>query len=511
MNEYQERYSDELTKRGWDPNAGGVNYWRSMPPDNLDERDEIMICRVCKLGLNRFTTPDGVDWVHSRTWERHDHEPEPVSIPRPAWHERDLICDFCGQKGLKWKYVGERMQHVRGNLGNDYGTSWGACGECAAFVDAGDIEGLGERIRAKSFVFRNAQSYAQDEMVRQIKELHGRFLPSIHTREYIGPPVKGSRLNPRLMPKIQDGLARYWRKPDLYDRLIKPDRGFSYSVPGIHVGWERPEGMERFVARWTDDVPPEFVFRKHTEHLAIGAEAASLYWISSSFTTLAATAGLDLKEVSIAREELPSPHGLIIWEDPVGEIQRPHGVAEVRAMSWTLVPEGVWVNVYIQGEDADPEIVDIAAFRAESGYLVCPNIGTGIPFVGLGGVDDDFRAHPGNFLLTLIATWALMDQPGVAEQTVAQPDKKQQRAARRSGRSIPEVRVVNLRKRPSRPHVDSEAHRELKYRKFVPGHWKRQFYGPKRGLRKRIYISPYVARPDLPAPPPKTPTVRVLR
>lgn len=515
MGERQKNYSDHLDRLG--VTVGRLDDSRLIQalPDNLDESPEIMICEKCGTQLNRFSGPDGVIWVHSRAWQRYDHEPVVKAVPRPNWYERaDLICDFCGSKGrLLWKYEGDRFQQVSGSasFGHDYGTAWGSCQECSELVDAADVEGLIDRITAKSFVMRERRNDPEGMALMRDRmwDLHARLVPSFHSKTYIGPPVLPSKLSPRMMPKLRDGLHRYWTQDGLFERLIKP--GFNHSAPGMHAGWDRPETEEQFQARYPDGTMPREVFDRHVNHLAVGVEAADLYWVSKDFTHLAATAGLDLKEVSIAREELPSRHGMIIWEDPIGEIPRPHGVASIRAITWTLVPEGVWLNAYIQAEDADPTVSDVAALRAAQGFFLCPNIGAGIPFVGLGGVDDDIKER-GNFVLTLIATWSLMNQPGVAEQEIARPDKKQQRAASRSGRSIPDVRIISLRKRP-RPARDTDADGgyELKYRRFTHGHWKMQFYGPKRGLRRRIYISPYIARPDLPERPPTTPTVKVLR
>ncbi len=511
-------FGDHLDKLGVTPGELSV---RRLPADDLDESAEMVVCEICEVPLNRFLGPDGFEWVHSRAWQTYDHDPIPKSVERPAYHLRkDLLCDFCGLSTINnpviWSYTGDRIVNTSGNLDSDHGKSWAACQPCADIIDTGDVDRLIERVMSASSVMRAVRGHPEAEAVmrNQMYRTHWEFVPSITAKTYIGPPVKPSQLNPRMMPKIQAGLLKYWSKPELYDDLIKPGRGFTYSTPGMHVGWDRPQGVEHFIARFTDDnVMPSSVFDKHVKHLRTGIEFAELFWIDSRFTTESILAGHDLKDVSIAREELPSAHGLIIYEDPIGTIKRPHGEAGIRAVSWTLVPEGVWINFYIQGEDADPEVRDVAAFRAENGFLLCPNIGTGIPFVGLGDVDDDFRAHPGaGYLLTLIATWSFMNEPGIAEHTVMPVDKKQQRAAKRSGRKIPDVVVVSLRKRaPARPRNDSEQHRELKYRKKINGHWKMQFYGPKRGLRKRIYIRPYIARPDLPPPPPKAPVVKVLR
>lgn len=521
--DYRRNYSEYLDKIGWDPSSG-IDGFRvapppddstyTVPPDDLDDLPEITICAVCGVRLNRFTGPDGIlAYVHSRPWNRYDHDPIAKHVPRPPMHEQDIVCDFCGLGGdVIWRYTGDRIQQINGNLGNDFGHMFAGCRDCEPFVDAVDVEGLIDRLERVSSLMKDEHDlYVRNGIRRRLMDLHSRYLPSIHLKEYIGRPVKPAQLNPRLMPKIRDGLLRFWSHPDLYDRLIKPGHGVS--VPGVHVGWDRPTGLTDFMASfYGPDLIPREVFARHTEHLSMGIETAQLFYISSNFTTLAAQAGLELSDVSVTREELPSASGIIVYEDPIGEIARPYGMAGIRALSWTVVPEGVWINAYIQGEDGNPVVTDIAEMRAQYGYLMCPNIGAGIPFLGLGGVDDNFR-RDGNFLLTLLATWFLMAQPGVATETTAPHDKKLIRSAKRAGKRLPDVRIIDLRRhsRP-RPEADTDTdRRKVSVRFMVRGHWKRQAYGPKRGLRKTIYVAPFLKGPDNAPLKTDVPTVRVLR
>src|SRR5207253_2016718 len=113
-----------------------------------------------------------------------------------------------------------------------------------------------------------------------------------------------------------------------------------------------------------------------------GAEGG-MYWISSNFTTLAVAAGQELEELSLSPENLPSESGIIVWEDPIGEIVRPHGVAAIRCMTWHVEKMGVQINVYIQGEDSDPDMRGrVEQMREEWGLMACPNLGSGLPFHG---------------------------------------------------------------------------------------------------------------------------------
>jgi hypothetical protein len=315
-------------------------------------------------------------------------------------------------------------------------------------------------------------------------------------------------LNPRMMPKLQLGVTKFWNHANLYTIATKGQvkAGMTYSLPGVHCGNEDdflvqfPPGRDMPLQAWTN----------HTQHIRAGIMASELYWVSAKFTRLAVMAGHDFDSLVISREELPSPFGLIVYEEPIGEIPRPAGNAAIRAISWTLVPQGIWLNLYMQGEDGDPD-VDVEQMRAEMGYLMCPNAGSGLAFdvaIPAEGL------HPGfAFIKTIFATWFLMTQPGVAEQRPAPVDKKLARSFQRAnGRALPAVQLVDLRRQPTRSKPDTDhVGRPLSVRVYRKGHWKRQAYGPKWGLRKTIYVSAYIAGPEG-APLRERPrTVKVLR
>jgi hypothetical protein len=310
------------------------------------------------------------------------------------------------------------------------------------------------------------------------------------------------------MPKLQMGLLRFWKHPDFLPTMNKNrrDKGQVHSLPGVHCGQE-----ERFALQFPPELPiPELVWQNHVNHLCAGIEGGELFWVSENFTQLAIMAGKDFDKLVISREELPAKFGFMVFASPIGELHRTHGAAAIRAVSWTLVPQGIWVNIYFQGEDADPD-VDVEQMRAESGWLKSPNSGGGVMF------DNEMASVPGDdfdFVRTIFATWFLMTQPGVAERHNAPVDKKLARSYQRAhGHKLPDVQLVDLRQQPRRSLSDT-AHRvgrPLKERIYRKGHWKRQPYGPKRGLRKTIYVSAYIAGPtDAPLKAPK-PVVKVLR
>lgn len=487
-------YLDALAKAGGNLDGPRVIYLD--PSDSVDEpfNDHTwVVCEVCRVPLNRLTDPEGVEtWLHSRTWRDYDHDPVPIGVDRNE--TRDTTCDFCGvDTDMHWVYTGERLRMGAGNTVHDYGRHWSACADCGALINDSDFAGLSQRALRMSPTVRGLSRAERLEMVGHYKSLWGQFFPTVTDSQYIGPRREPAKLNPRLMPKLQQGLVKFWKNPTLYDALNRPDRQTTLPLPGVHNGEE-----DEFLVRFGPGVAMSpTAWKNHVDHIVAGIWAASdnLYWVSTEFTRLATMAGKEFDKISLTREELPATFGFMIFEEPIGEIQRPLGMAHIRGVSWTLIPEGVWLNLYIQGEDCEPDI-DVEQMRAEFGWLMCPNTGSGIPF---GSEIERIDGPQYDIAATILATWFLMRQPGVAEHSKAPVDKKAARSFQRTNnRPLPDVQLVDLRRQPRRPGSDTETHegRKLTVRVYRRGHWKRQFYGPGRAMRKTIYISGYIAGPE---------------
>jgi hypothetical protein len=480
-------------------------------PEQYENRDYVMVCDICEGVLNHFTFPEGQSWVHGQNWKKFDHEPVPKKLMKNE--HKPQLCDFCGHdtQPLVWAFTtSQRIQAQSGNTVHDYGKTWGSCSLCAPYVLNNDLDGLIERSMRVGPIAQKFKTLQEKQVLRtSLYEMLGPVMATLASREWIGPKREPAKLDPRMMPKVHAGLIKHWGNPTLYDRVVGSE-GFSNSVPGVHMG-----ASSEFAATY----PPGFsmpreTWNKHTEHIVrnLQSSANELYWVSADFTALAAMASHDFDSVTLHREDLPSPAGLIVWESPIGVVQRPGGEAAIRAISWNLVPNGIWVNAYIQGEDADPE-VDVTQMRAEWGYLLCPNSGAGIPYDHEFG--ENMPEQVSGLVMTMFSTWFLLNQPGVAEISTAPVDKKLERVYKRNRTPLPTVKLVNLRRTPSRSHrEDAQSageRRKLSHRRYTKGHWKRQFYGPKRGLRKMIYISPYISGDaNLPLRE-KAPVVKVLR
>jgi hypothetical protein len=476
--------------------------------NSADNSPYIWQCATCGTHLNQMTHGDGTSsWLHARTWQRYDHEPDPRQVPREQ--RQDMLCDFCGlDTQMQWAFVGDVVTQHSGNGGSNYGHIWSACATCSPLVDARDLDALADRVLRVSHLARNRDAHVRAAIRESIHTLHEQFLATITHKQYLGPPIIPTTLTPRLLPKVRERLARHWRDPALYDRL--GTKGLNISLPAYD-----PTGDDTaFRIPYTGGTnPTPHHFQHHAHHLATGIDAADLYWISEDFTALAVIAGQDLTDITLDPDDLPSRHGLIVWARPIGEIQRPHGTANIRAISWTPVPNGIWLNVYIQPEDGDPEH-DITQLRADHGYLIAVNVGSGLPWGHLGNVDSEFK-DTGNFVLTLLATWLLMRQPGVAEHSTAPADKKLARTYQRANKTLPTVRLIDLRRHGStRTTTITDAdgtRRQITVRFMVRGHWRNQAYGPKKGLRRQMYIAPFLKGPDDAPLKDDVATVKVLR
>lgn len=476
------------------------------PELGIDDTPMVTVCQVCNQQLNRLSTNIGDEtWVHGRSWARFDHDPVPRSIRRDTLGDR--ICDFCGETArIHWSYVGAKLEQAAGNTNWDYGSVWSACQPCSVLIKLGDLEALLDRSTRNTILPRSSDPADIYAMRAQTLVMWSTFFSTVHTEKYVGPQREPAKLTPRMLPKLQLGLVKFWRSEGLRELLTRGlDRnGLDVVLPGVHCGDE-----DRFTVAFAADLAiPEPAWVNHVQHLTAGIEGGDLYWISENFTTLSIMAGKDFEQLEISREQLPSTFGFMVYETPIGEIIRPTGVGRIRAVTWTLVPQGIWINLYIQGEDGDPD-ADVELMRREMGYLICPNTGTGIRFNDPMPVPDDLDL---DFLGTIFATWLLMSQPGVADHSSAPVDKKYARAYQRQyQRKLPDVRLVDLRKQPRRSKPAGGSGQPLTVRVYRKGHWKQQPWGPRGSLRRPKYISQYIAGPEgapLKLPPP---TVKVLR
>jgi hypothetical protein len=470
-------------------------------------------CRKCKLMCRQVNGPMGEKvWVHGRAWETHDHEPDPVNVPA---NQAILSCDYCGDLGARWMHEGQNVVMLFPDAGMDYpyGPRWTACGPCDELAKRGDVDGLLER-HFNSDATPATYKGTNMETAREVQRAAlAEYLPSIHRRSLIPPPPPPpTELSPSRLPKVRDRLVTLWQS-ELWRNIVsapKPD-GDPILLPGADFGDDDAVQFETIEA-------PKDVIERFCERIATGLAVGDIYWVSPEFTMLAVNAGKKLPDLTITPEEMPSTSGVIVYAQPIFEQEAPGvGAQEAVAVSWVRIPQGIWLTAYLRPEKvltrADP-----AWIHREVGYLMPFAPGAGLSF-GTHPVDGVSSRPAGTAWATLLSTWFLMAQPGVATVTEQQPERKERQRASRAGRTAPVVRIVDLRRQKARAVTgDSEPGTGFHYSvRFLVGgdtggFWRDQAYGPQRARRKRIWIEPFIKGPEgAPLKADKPPVVKVLR
>lgn len=474
----------------------------------MDLVGQIVACAECRAPLSRYTHPDGsIEWIHTPLWRDFDHDPNPV----PGTHlsgGAELVCDFCGSPQVRWSYTGSEIIAVlAGGIlpHHNFGTRWAGCEECDSFIRRRDITGLLADVRRRSSLSAlSLDTQLQDLAWEARRDLWMAFIPTIHRRELLPPPpAPPAEIPPGQLPKVRDRLARFWGGEDAVDVLASLTADTPIHLPGHIV--DRPGEFATPVPRPDRDTLARFC--RHTAHTL---PAANLYWVSTEFTAVAAAAGRNLPDLTITSEELPAPHGLLVWQLPIAHTTTPYPV-EVTAAHWATTPSGVWVCFYTRPEAVFPAH-ERARVRSVIGWLMPATPPLPISF------DGELGEAQRSLVATLLATWLLLHQPGVADVThQAITKKKLRKAYARAGRPVPTVRIIDIRRRinhtsPGDGQVDSGEHptRTYSVRSLVSGHWRTQRYGPKLSKSRRIFIHPYLRGPEG-APLRVTETVKVLR
>lgn len=121
-----------------------------------------------------------------------------------------------------------------------------------------------------------------------------------------------------------------------------------------------------------------------------------------------------------------------------------------------------------------------------------------------------------NLLHIVLATWKLMAQELIYPDggvMTEHPRRQDQRRAHRIGKSSSKITVVTLRRARRRQDPATRGTGEpLEYRTTVRGHYRNQAYGPRRTLRRRIWIAEHERGPeDAPLKPAKPKVIRLTR
>lgn len=217
-----------------------------------------------------------------------------------------------------------------------------------------------------------------------------------------------------------------------------------------------------------------------------------LYAVSGPMAELAATAGQSLGLFDMEVQDLPTPTGVLIFEQPP---QLLHGPDEDGT---PLVIHGATWAARDDGEGGFVWITPIAEMGGHSHLLLGgPAL---LPFsmadylasIGRSGLERDKNLFD-HLITTMRAAWLLMQQP-LAETSDMQPDRAVRKRLRRIAREPAAVRLIELR-RPKSSGGPGDGDREYHHQWIVRGHWRQQWY-PARQVHRPVWIAPHIKGPE---------------
>lgn len=217
-----------------------------------------------------------------------------------------------------------------------------------------------------------------------------------------------------------------------------------------------------------------------------------LYAVSGPMAELAATAGQSLDLFDMDAQDLPTPNGVLIFEQSP---QLLHGPDEdgtpivIHGATWTARNDGrggyVWITpIAEQGGHSHLMLGGPALLPfAMADYLAS---------IGRTGMTREKNLF--DYLITTMrAAWLLMQQP-LVEETEVQPDRAVRKRLRRAGREPVAVRLIELR-RPKSSGGQGDGDREYHHQWIVRGHWRQQWH-PKRQVHRPVWIAPHIKGPE---------------
>lgn len=244
--------------------------------------------------------------------------------------------------------------------------------------------------------------------------------------------------------------------------------------------------------------------RPGLEILAMHLSQAEFYWAKADMVALAVAAGEQLLETNWDITVRPSAAGLIYFQGGVGMRDCGLGQLPIDAAVWGSVAGRchVWFMVDRRRlAEAAKGLTDAAARMLPDAGNILERTPPLMPVSALWRPLDEptGRGDTDALMFTLNAAWLLMQQPTLLDRTSERPERSQRQAYARTGRSIPEVSVIDLRRAYVPQDRDPDAGgdgRTYRHRWVVSGHWRNQAHGPERTLRRRQWIPSYVKGPD---------------
>ncbi|MGV9509390.1 hypothetical protein ACWDQZ_27695 [Streptomyces tendae] len=307
-------------------------------------------------------------------------------------------------------------------------------------------------------------------------------------------------------------------------------------LPGIRAElatWLGDPGPDGGPAVWSAHHDPVTAAneRRAAADWRVSLRAAQLDYASADMTRLAVSAGLALPTYRLHAEDLPSPHGLVVWEEPVVSPEAAGDAMSSIAASWAVHGRGVHIRLWAAREEwfqwmARPEpragmgAMSREAIRAmrtrypqplvcttsshlpfgkSPGWLLSPD-GEAPDGMSIGELESRARAVQQSEMAerVLVTTWLLMGQTLVREEEVHAPKAAAKHIRRLDPNLLTSARYVTLRHRSIHAEQTGKgdgAGGTYRHRWVVSGHWRDHWY-PSQQRHRKIWINDHFKGPD---------------
>ncbi|MER5355729.1 hypothetical protein ABT093_36075 [Kitasatospora sp. NPDC002551] len=309
-----------------------------------------------------------------------------------------------------------------------------------------------------------------------------------------------------------------------------------HDLPEIRAelaAWLVADGPDGGPAVWAEgfDAQTAAQERQAAADWAHSLRLADLYFATTDMTRLSVAAGAALPRYRLHHEDLPSHHGLVVWEEPVADAYEGAGNvgAPITAATWAQAGHGVHVRIWVTRENwlrytaiGDPRIglrdlsrKEISQLRRRLPQPLVCFMSSYLPFGQVPGwLRDRPPADSGLSLLefearershdqlqeterALVVTWLLLGQT-ITDTKVLRAGKTFAKRVARLAPDLPTaVRYVDLRhhRHVFRERHDGEPSIHYQHQWVVHGHW-RNHYFPSRHDHRPIWIDDYLKGPD---------------
>lgn len=300
------------------------------------------------------------------------------------------------------------------------------------------------------------------------------------------------------------------------------------------VAWLDDPGPDGGPVTWSQGFAPEDADRerRNAGTWATSLRAAELFYVAADMARLAVAAGQALPAYRLHPEEVPSPHGLLLWEEPITD-DVPGGEttnAPVIAVTWAVRGSGVRVRTWARREDwlasmaqGDPRAGirdltpdEVRAVRARNPQPIVALGESNLPFGVLPGWLANAPEHPEDLSWyeledharreswleqaerATVVTWLLMGQTLTSRQDVDPPKSGAKFIRRIDPGLLATTRYVQLRHHAHIPQARDESGartgRDYRHQWIVRGHWRNQFF-PSRKTNRPIWIADHPKGP----------------